>query len=493
MFRAGASNSAGDKKQGTAEVPRGLEKDQEGIETRKQMLARRRKECECEEVDVALAPVMKIPVPYVFYPNQYKTFRALFPRVNVDSGLNYVHHDHPVAHTATLVGIRHLQSMLKPGEVACDLHGNPGGNERYNRFQSSRLRKRPNLPTPPLIETMVGMNSAADAVRAVTKWGPEQDEFGVRRWFKGGIDSVPEGLYDSFLSVHTLYYYSMQDVCKLLNKPGNKGKRMMALVNYSKENSGRLYGELDFHKSGGHTTQISPNGEKYHHPDIDPWFTNSSYRKNFSTSFDAISWTTHNVGGPLYVVTITACPYKLAHGVNYDPPGAPTLRVEKDGSFLGLVKVCGRNVQLKITNAELAQELRHFMTFRDRNDPQVFQDLVVKARRVTGSDVVTGSRQYYVADGQLQDHVVYAYLVDAPGDLELLQGVKVLRGDLLEPLSEALSFDGKVDKASLTSALGNWFLGGKPTAKAALANRRNKVRTREALGNSGGLLPSQRT
>lgn len=460
------------------------------------MLMRRRKECEAEEVDVALAPVVKIPVPYVFYPDQYRRFRAMFPRVNVDSGLNYAHHDHPVAHTATMVGIRYMQSMLKPGEVALDLHGNPGGNERYNHFQSARLRKRPHLPTPPIIETMVGMNVAADAVRAVTKWGPERDEFGIRRWFEGNLTDVTPGLYDSFLSVHTLYYYSMEKVCAFLNSgtkvDNNKGKRMIALVNYSKENSGRLYGELDFQKSGGFTRQVSPNGECYSHPDIDPWFRTNSYRKNFDNDFGAISWTTHNIGGPLYVVTITSCPYNLASGVRYDPPGKPTLKVQNDGSFLGLIKISGRNVQLRITNHELASELRHFMTLRDRSDPQVFQDLVVKARRVTAADVISGSRQYFVADGCLQDHIVYAYLVDAPGDLELLDGVQVLKGDLLEPLGKALAFEGKVNKASIWSALGDAIMGKKPAAPAALGNRNKSHSTREVLGNSGGLLPIQR-
>jgi len=473
-------------------MPTGLVRDPEGVETRKQMLARRRKECNAEEVDVALAPVVKIPVPYVFYPDQYKRFRAMFPRVSVDSGLSFVHHDHPVAHTATLLGIRHMQSMLKPGEIALDIHGNPGGNERYNNFQSARVRKRPHLPSPPIIETMVEHRSAADAVRAVTKWGPEFDEYGVRRHFAGSISGITPGMYDTFLSVHTLYYYSMHQVCELLNKGANKGKRMVALVNYAKEQQGKLYGELEFSKSGGMTHQVSPNGESYSHPDIDPWFTHSSYKPVLDAQMGGISWTTHNIGGPLYIVTITACDDRLAKRVVYNPPGAPTLKVQKDGTFMGFVSVAGKDVQLQISNPDLAMELRHFMVFKDRSDPDVFESLVLKAKRATGQDYVSGVKQFECSAGHLQDHIVYAYLVDAPGDLELMQGVRVLRGDLLKPLSEALKFEGEVNKVGLAEALGRYFLGAKPTVKPALGARSKYKTVRAVPGNTGGLLPIQR-
>jgi len=218
----------------------GLPRDNEGHETRRQILDRRRRECACEEVDVALAPVVKINVPFCFYPDQFKRFRIMFPRVNLDSGLSYTHHDHPVAHTATMVGIRKLQSLLQPGQLCLDLHGNPTGNEQYNRFQLSRLHKRPHLPAPPLIETLVEMKVSADAVRKVTKWGPQFTEDGVRRYLEHPLEDIPHGIYDVFLSVHTLYYYSMYEVCQLLNK--HRGTTMHCLVNYAPQQTGCLYG-----------------------------------------------------------------------------------------------------------------------------------------------------------------------------------------------------------------------------------------------------------
>jgi hypothetical protein len=474
----------------------GLEPDTEGKETRKAMLARRRKECKAEDVDVALAPVLKLNVPYVFYPNQYKAFKALFPRINVDSGLAYTHHDHPVAHTATMVGIRKMQGMLSPGERVLDLHGNPNGNEQFNRFQQSRMAKRPNLPKPPVLETMVNMMTAGDAVRRVTKWGPEYD-IGTkkRRWELGDLEDIEPGKYETFLSAHTLYYYSMYRICKLMNK--NPQAKLIALVNYSPEQSGTLYGELKFSKLDGMTTQTSPNGEKYHHPDIDQWFQTNSFRGLTETIDSGISWTSTNIGGPLYIITITKCDWGLSRHQAYNPPVAPALKVTADRSFMGIIRLGGKDVRLRVTNLELASELRHFMTFRDRNNPQTLQDLVVKARRITSRDLVDGTRTYTVNDGELQDHIAYAYVVDAPGELELLEGVKLLRGDVFLKHAESLKLEGKDNKASLKDMLPMYdSLFGRSSVKPSLTGRSapKGVGAFEPRNqNSGGLLPTKRT
>lgn len=473
----------------------GLEEDKEGKETRKEMLARRRKECAVEEVDVALAPVMRIPVPYVFYPQQYRAFREMFPRVTPDSGLSYTHHDHPVAHTATLVGTRKIQSMLRPGELALDLNGNPTANEKFNSFQSNRVTKRPHLPTPPLIETMVSLNSAMDAVRKVTKWGPKRDEFGVQRWFEGNISDVPAGLYDVFISIHTLYYYSMYEVNALLS--ANPNARLIALVNYSPEQCGTLYGELKYSKSDGLTVQTSPNGELYRHPDIDRWFQCNSFRGATEQLGTGISWTSTCLGGPMYAITITSCPWELARRHCYEPAIAPTLTVGRGSIYFAWVRCGDTNVQLRISNHGLASELRHWMTLRDRNDPETFLGLCVKARRVTSPDLVQGVRQFSVNDGELADHITYAYLVDAPGELELLEGVKLLRGSLLTKHSEALKFEGKLNVHGIFSSTKIYQFFTRPAESQALGGRaKKKVGFNEQLqppGNKAGLIPVKRT
>jgi len=471
-----------------------LAPDEEGKETRKQILARRRKECKAEEVDVALAPVLKINVPYAMYPEQFKRFRTLFPRINVDSGLSYTHHDHPVSHTATMVGIRRMQGMLQPGELALDLHGNPNGNEQFNRFQSSRIKKRPTLPCPPTLHTLVEERTAMDAVRRVTKWGPEFNIISKeRRWKLGEIKDITPNKYDVFLSAHTLYYYSMYEVCKLMNK--NPHSRLIALVNYEPNQSGTLYGELKYSKEGGMTTQTSPNGEKYHHPDIDQWFQTNSFRGLTETVDSGISWTSTCIGGPLYIITITRCDWTKARHQAYLPPDAPTLKVTADRTFLGIVRIAGHDIRLKVSNLELASELRHFMTFRDRNE-QTFADLVTKARRCTTLDIIDRSRQFHVNDGELQDHIVYAFVVDAPGELEMMEGVKILRCDVLDKLSESLKLQGPVKSTSLKDCLPFYTsVFGRSQPKATLGGRSTvKVGALEQhRTNSGGLLPTKRT
>jgi len=324
----------------------------------------------------------------------------------------------------------------------------------------------------------------------MTKWGDPFDSKGVPRYVEMSMDAVPTGLYNTFISINTLYYYSMYQVCGFLNK--HKGARMLALVNYSKEQSGTLYNELQFSKNGGMTTQHSPNGEQYRHPDIDQWFQTYSFRPHFDTAGGGIAWTSQCIGGPLYVIQITACDFDQARFTRYDPPGAPVLKVQKDRSFLGLVNIGGKHVRLRITNHDLASELRHFMVFRDRNNPETFLDLVVKARRVTGRDVVDGSKMFIVNDGELQDHIVYAYAVDAPGELELLDGMKILQGDIFAPLQQALKFDRVVQEMGYLEAMFGSTLFGKKGLHS-FGKSAKPVRTGDPKSNTGGLLPIKRT
>jgi len=475
-------------------VPRGLPRDNEGVETRNQMLERRRRECAADEVDVALAPVMRIPTSYVMYPEQFKTFRRLFPRVTPDPGLAFTHHDHPVAHTSTLVGIRHMQQGLGPTDRCLDIFGNPNGNEQFNNFQRRRLRRR-GVTQVPHIDTLVKMHSAMDAVRAKTKWGPERDTDGNPRYAYGGLDSIPPNHYDVFLSIHTLYYMTMREVCLLLSI--NKNARLVALVNYSPEQCGTLYGELKYSKVGGITTQTSPNGEKYVHPDIDQWFQTNSFKfcpePGNELGSVGLSWTSRCIGGPLYVLDIVHCPGELARTTPYRPPVAPTLTTAQ-GAWAFVVRFGGEDIQLRLTNHDLANELRHFMTMRDRSNPQTLADLCVKARRITAPDLVSGTRQHTVAPGELPDHITYAYLVDAPNELQQLEGLKLLRTSLLKPHAEALKLDGTNKTNSFWRALQKVILNDQPGPKPALTGRdkpRNTVPGKPQ--NSGGLLQVNRT
>jgi hypothetical protein len=449
------------------------------------MLERRRKECAVEDVDVALAPVLKLRVPFSLYPHQYREFRKLFPRVNIDSGLNFHHHDHPVAHAATMAGTRYIQSRLPQGAMVLDLHGNPSGNENFNRYQANRSRRRPRLGQPTVVDTFVEMHDAADAVRAATKWGPELGPAKERRWTEGGIYDVPSGKYSVFTGIHTLYYYKVGDLCWLFRR--NKKAVGHFLVNYSKEQSGTLYGELKFSKSGGQTVQVSPNGERYQHADIDKYFQTNSFR-SFAGDLGGIAWTSHNVGGPLYVITMTWCPSNLATRTAYNPPTCPSLQVEQGHNFFGLVTLGGRKIQLSVSNKLLADALRHFMVLRDRSDPQTFKDLVVKARRLTAPDLIAGSAEFEVEPGKLQDHIVYAYLVDAPGELELLDGVAVLKADCLVPLSRALKFESDPKADGVVKALFHWLLPTSPLAPGLGSIKPAATNPADSLG----LIPSRR-
>jgi hypothetical protein len=444
-------------------TPEGLPIDPEDAEDAKVLRERLRQIASPEENRYDNGPIMKITTGYTMTKEQHERWRIMYPRIRLDPGLAFTGHDHPLAHAATLVGIRYIQNMFRPGARICDIYGNPTANEKTNRYFYKRSKRARNPVPAPTIDTYVNTHTAADYVRSKTKWGPERGPDGTLRWMQADMQDIPvEKYYDTYLGIHTLYYSSMPDVAKFMSQ--RKDARFLALVNYDPNPDAKLFGELHQTKVSGVTTQTSPNGEKYTHANIDPWFRQHSFAT--STKFDStgtartdgIAWTIHSLGGPMHVIEIVyADPAlcQLGHVRDAQEVDETHLVIHATGVrtlWHAYVNARDESTRLVISNYGLAAELRHWMTLRERS-VQTFKDLCIKARRMTGPDIVQGAKQYEVEPGLLADHIVYAYLVDAPGEKVLMDGVKMLRGELLLPLNEGLALAGPDSEGGLFDAL----------------------------------------
>jgi len=190
-----------------------------------------------------------------------------------------------------------------------DLHGNPARNSGYNRRNTGAN-----------ITTVVELVSPADAVRKLTKWeGHAYTEASMR---SVSVSPDPNLLpllrrLDGTISVHTLYYYDMQEVCAHVNLTR---KPMRAIMHkFTGENGTINNGEQTWVKSKkGGVSQITQTnvrtGESYEHVDNARWFEQNNWAppayegEHGMIRPDGMAWTTGMMCPDVYEFTIVPCP-----------------------------------------------------------------------------------------------------------------------------------------------------------------------------------------
>jgi len=243
-------------------------------------------------------------VPYALSKEKFEVLHKDFPTLHIVCGGDY--HDHPVAHTRTMVATWMLfEYVLASRKRTLDLHGSPISNGKHEN-----------------VETVVEMCVPKDAVRKVTKWGPSE---GFKEHTMRDITTHPSpetrewmGTFDQFVSVHTGYYYSMEEVTALLQHKEGSVLHML-MHRFSGEVGSLNDGEQTwFKRSVGEslTEVVQTNvltGEKYVHPDNSHWFESNSWAPAPRETEDGmhhragVAWTMNMVGPDTYRFTVTAC------------------------------------------------------------------------------------------------------------------------------------------------------------------------------------------
>jgi len=388
---------------------------------------------------------------YGLTETKFKELSARFPGIAfVQTGFDC--HDHPIAHTSYRIVWENVTKKLKPGMKVADVSGNPQFNEQFNSRQTKREK-------PIQIDTFCKVESTKDSIRSKTRWGPKVKD-GVTRWEEASLYDMYRyaenqerfAQYDAFLFNHVIYYYTMEEINRLINL--NKGSVAYATLHKLPGQNGSINcGEQTYVKDlqTGKVRQTNvETGEFYEHPNPETWFKQFSY----ADQHGAMAWTVNKGCDDTYVLTITSTDPRLVpeedwldgriifnsalgervevlRVVDADPP--PAYAVEKvviKASDIIPGYTSGKSVTVTITHPELYETLKTFMINKPRN-VRTLQDLTAKAHREAGNNTLYGNnRRLGITSEDLTGHIFAAWRHGADLENTLFSSVFSMSGDV---------------------------------------------------------------
>jgi hypothetical protein len=368
---------------------------------------------------------------YGLTEDQFQKLSKRFPGVAfVQTGMGA--HDHPIAHTSYRVVWENVFKKLKPGDKVCDISGNPDYNERFNRNQKGRN-------APIVVDTFCKVQSTKDSIRAKTRWGPQVKD-GATRWEELTLNDMYRNDenrrrfagYNVFLMNHVIYYYTFEEVNKLLQL--NPDSVLYATIHKLDGQKGTINcGEQEFEKdfvTGKVVQKNVETGETYSHRDPAPWFSKFAY----ADVNGAMAWTVNKGCDDTFILTVTSttpnlveeCCWRdgIIHCQNQygqkevltvsspetaDPPPAYGQKVVELRAA-DLFSSGGANkISIPITHPELFNVLKHHMINKPRTI-RTLQDLTAKAHREVGNNVISsGKPKVAISPEALTMHIAAAW------------------------------------------------------------------------------------
>jgi hypothetical protein len=380
---------------------------------------------------------------YTVSAAQLTSLRERFPTIEFVS-TGFACHDHPVAHTSYQLVWQQVLNKLPNGALAADIGGNPSHAERFNRPRSLAAAH---------IDVFCKIMCPKDAVRAKTRWGPAVSAKGVTRWQEMSLydmyrndDNIRRfATYSHFLMNHVIYYYSMGEICKLLNM--NSQSVCFATIHKLPGEQGYLNcGEQRYEKdmlTGAVNMWNIETGEGYEHPDPAVWFKTFQY----ADENGAIAWTVNKGCEDAYILTITSCPPGLVHQKDWlngrivmrdddgqmaeaittneetanPPPPAYSYKEVVVDFGPAFKELYPKPRVVKITNVKLYDTLCAWMINRKRNS-RTLVDLTAKAHREVGNNHLIGSNQRVeITPAKLTEHIAAAFVANAGFEEDLLR------------------------------------------------------------------------
>jgi hypothetical protein len=342
------------------------------------------------------------------------------------------------------------------------------------------------------IETLVNIETERDELRAVYKWGPMHGADGQLRYHLGPVDQFAElvdeaeqgeesPLYAGYLSIHTLYYLTEQQISKLLGPAGKfplgRGRKLVAVVHRHKQNvhmtedgervhagdTSMFGGEIRYEHDGISIKQTNvETGESYRHRSIDWLWTSETKVWRDPASNWAFSWDLQKFTEDTWIVKFAAVTADRDEGMRnrvvanmregmtalrarrmvYDKENQreavaivqPPIQVRTGvvATQQGVVTIAypGLEEQLKITSVPMFQYLRNEVSGKPRDDKQLQNLYAVARRHLKGQSKFPGSLEFDVHVGTLSDHVIGAFLADVSQENKMLSCVAVAASDL---------------------------------------------------------------
>jgi len=404
-------------------------------------------------------------LPYILTDAQFRYLKKRFPRTLFRANDDQ-NHDHPIAHTETLVATRHMQQKYNKDIKILDVYGNPTSNEYYNKRQTTG-----NDNTGRTMESLVHRFTEKDYLRAVTKWGPRigvddqgdqverYKDFDLKDIGNRAADNQWVAGFDHYQFIHTLYYMDMSLLAAMLSS-GEEGdkkyKSFSAVIHKHSAHEGKMFGgEVTYKKQFGVVRQTNrETGESYVHQDLSFLFESKS--KVWRDSQHAFTWTFHKVTDETWVVWGAGCPNDLderfvsyarssdraqaAHRLNqeslldneqwvptkYTMPGGRSRMI---GGRL-VIQPAGSDVELVVSNYEFVDYLRQQVAGKPRDMEQFAALMAIARREVESGSRFPGSHSFDVPVDEFTHHVVLAFYMDTNKEIASL-GVLQLQAEAL--------------------------------------------------------------
>jgi len=364
-------------------------------------------------------------------------------------------HDHPLAHTETMIATQKAMRMIPGGSTVVDVFGSVSAMRDFNRSQSRSDQAKRGF-------AYIGLKTAKDYIRHrnkgqavvddVTQYvmveeGPASD----LNLTKEGID-VPgfktEGGKLTWFAKHTLYYLDDEDIFSYLKC---EGSTMLAVVHRHPAESADLYnGECSYAKKHGMIEQVNKKtGERYTHRDLS-WLWDSTTKTKI-TNEGAFTWTFHMISEDTWIIELMAVPQDIderftsrsksigprsaAHELNkhslvptpFEHPALAYLPKATCTLFGGIPIIKFEDIELpdcRITNNDLYDFLRTTIVGKPR-DAQRLQDLFALARtQVAQASQFPGKQNFECKPEDLAGHVILAFVSNLSKEVSLLRAVE---------------------------------------------------------------------
>jgi len=257
----------------------------------------------------------KFELPFFLDKPQMQFLQSRFPRTTFRCKSDNPH-DHPLAHTETMIATLKAQRMVAPGQLIVDLYGDPKRADELNRSQA-----RSNNPKRAIAYT--ALKTEKDYLRAL-KWGMPHGPNGLR--YIEECDGLVQdlGLTKSHLTQvfehdvagrdvtwfmrHTMYYSTDEQIAEMLSLDGS---RALAIVHRHPNVQDALFnGDCTYWKVQGCVEQVNVlTGERYVHRDLS--YLWDSTTKVVRTSKGAYTWTFHMVSADTWIIELVGCPNNM--------------------------------------------------------------------------------------------------------------------------------------------------------------------------------------
>jgi len=253
-------------------------------------------------------------LPFFLKKDKMEFLQRRFPRTTFKCTSDN-HHDHPLAHTETMIATAKMQRMIEAGATMIDYYGSVSACDAFNRTQARST-------TPKTAVAYIDRLSPKAFLRH-RKVGDPTGNDGKLRYievsegfeldFGATADGIMLGAERGFIPgpditwtfKHSLYYLSDEDIQRCLNV---QGSRALAVIHRHVGTQGQLFdGECTFAKVEGTVEQINVlTGEGYVHRDMS-WLWDSRSKVNYN-SLGAFTWTFHMVSEETWIVELVAVP-----------------------------------------------------------------------------------------------------------------------------------------------------------------------------------------